>query len=170
MSLILSAVLFLTLSGLYLVPAGISYFAVEEGEKIEVHEIIVEISPSPTPTTPSPSPAKENNEEQSSVSLPTPNTTQTDPKIGTTAAQQNGDGYLTDDCDFEYHVDTREQNPDTHDVSIEHKCKQEVAGGSVNNDVNIKVNTGGNTFNEEENTDTQSGNVKIDVSIKNNVE
>lgn len=179
--MMLSAATFLVvaLAAQYLVPSGVAYFLETDTQvllpsEVSQTEVIIEeaspspvISPSPSPTLPL---------ETVTVTTPPPATSPTPttkPPTGQVAAAQQNNSASSEDCDFEYHFDsTKDDLDDSGEVVVDQECEQEIEnGGTVSNDVKIKVNTGGQTSdneNEEESDDIETGDVKVNVSIKNN--
>lgn len=118
---------------------------------------IIPAASSPTQTTTSPTPTPQ-------VSL----------KI---TATPKPEALESDDCDFEYHYDSRDTKSSA-DVNINKRCQagssqlrvsdtsqSNTTATNVKNSFNIDVNTGGSTAN----TSQKTGDIKIDVSVKNNV-
>lgn len=65
----------------------------------------------------------------------------------------------TDDCDFEYHYDSDEDPTFNGRVSVNFKCSEESRNNSTSTvKTNADINTGGS-----------SGDVKVDISVKNKI-
>jgi hypothetical protein len=165
MPLLFSAFIVLTLSGWSVVPAAISYFSNEENDQAKITVII---SPSATPT-PSPTPSPEDVSEPTTTPTPAPlpkAQVKTTTTINGTTTESS-----PEDCDFEYHFNTSGEDSDA--IDIKHECEQKVTGSTgkanIDNDVTIKANTGGNKS-DGDNEDVTTGDVKVDISIKNEVE
>lgn len=146
-------------------PTNLSYFLHINAEN---ENVTVETSPSVSVVTSSPNVKVKITTPQGSPSPSPSPSPSTQP-----SATPNNDGRSSKNCDFEYHLDTskQDQNSSNGNVVINHECEQEVAnGGHVASDVDIKVNTGNKNSEGEENSENIStGDVKINVSVKNNV-
>ncbi len=94
------------------------------------------------------------------TSSPAPTTvikTQVEPTNGPTPVP-------SDDCDFEYHYDSDADGiPEDGEINVEHHCEKKTDNNiSVSNNVDINVST--------RETTESSGDVKVDVSVKNKAE
>lgn len=166
--------MFLALSSWLVVPAGVSYFTVVE-EDVEGQKIVGDVSPSPSPLTMTIEPThnlsgEDDTEDLKPVSLPSSIPVKSPSPKPVAAVPKSQEKNTSSNCDFEYHVDTHEKDSGAKDVHVEHTCTQESSGGSVDNDVDIAVNTGGGSSDGRNDDAKSSGDVTIDVSIKNKIE